>query len=172
MSAYDPQRKSLTLSPRACRDVVSFCDRIVETEYCALMFESKKASRTTEQDLPKEEKAPEAAPRRAKPPAQHAIIPANLKVTGDLVSTGDIHVEGVIHGNITCRVLTLSGQPVIKGSLKAETVRIYGTFDGNVQAKKVALTKVARMKGDISYGILEIETGAEFEGKVSRLEGT
>ena len=135
------------------------------------MFESKKASGTTEQDLPKEEKAPEAAPRREKPLAQHAIIPADLKITGDLVSTGDIHVEGAIHGNITCRALTLSGQPVIKGSLKAETVRIYGTFDGNVQAKNVTLTKAARMKGDISYGTLEIEPGAEFEGKVSRIEG-
>jgi cytoskeletal protein CcmA (bactofilin family) len=28
------------------------------------------------------------------------------------------------------------------------------------------------MKGDISYGTLEIEPGAEFEGKVNRLEGT
>jgi len=136
------------------------------------MFESKKASGTTEQDLPKEEKAPEAAPRREKPLAQHAIIPADLKITGDLVSTGDIHVEGAIHGNITCRTLTLGGQPVIKGSVKVETVRIYGTFDGNIQAKKVALTKAARMNGDISYGTLEIEPGAQFEGKVSRLKGT
>ena len=65
----------------------------------------------------------------------------------------------------------MSGQPVIKGSVKAETVRIYGTFDGNVQAKKVALTKAARMTGDISYGSIEIEPGAKLEGKVSRLKG-
>ncbi len=136
------------------------------------MFKSKKASGTTEQNLFKEEKAPEAAPRREKAPAQHAIIPVDLKITGDLVSTGDIHVEGAIHGNITCRALTLSGQPVIKGSLKAETVRIYGTFDGNVQAKNVVLTKASRMRGDISYGTLGMEPGAVFEGKLSRLEGT
>ena len=66
----------------------------------------------------------------------------------------------------------MGGQPVIKGSVKVETVRIYGTFDGNIQAKKVALTKAARMNGDISYGTLEIEPGAQFEGKVSRLKGT
>ena len=89
-----------------------------------------------------------------------------------LVSTGDIHVEGAIHGNITCRALTLSGQPVIKGSVKVETVRIYGTFDGNIQAKKVALTKAARMNGDISYGTSSLEPGAQFEGTVSRTKGT
>ncbi len=126
----------------------------------------------TEKGRPEEDKGPQIAPRPERPSPQHAIIPADLKITGDLVSTGDIHVEGEVHGNITCRALTLSGQPVIKGSLKAETVRIYGTFDGNVQAKKVVLTKAARMKGDISYGTLEIEPGAEFEGKVSRLKGT
>lgn len=140
------------------------------TEYCALMFERKKSSRTIERELPQEEKAPETTAWREKPLAQHAIIPAELQITGDLVSTGDIHVEGVINGNITCRVLTLSGQPVIKGSLKAETVRIYGTFEGDIEARKVAITKAARIKGDIAYGTLEIEPGAEYEGRVSHLK--
>ncbi len=79
------------------------------------MFKTKKTSGTSEKDLPKEEKAPQAAPQREKPPAQHAIVPADLKITGDLVSTGDIHVEGTIHGNINCRALAFSGQPLIKG---------------------------------------------------------
>jgi len=136
------------------------------------MFKTKKPSGTTVNDVPMEEKAPQAAPQHEKPPAQHAIIPADLKITGDLVSTGDIHVEGAIHGNITCRALTLGGTPVIEGSVKVESVRIYGTFNGNIQAKKVAITKAARMNGDISYGTLEIEPGAKFEGKVSRLKGT
>jgi len=158
--------------PRARRNVVAFGYRIVETEYCTLMFKTKKPSGTTVNDVPMEEKAPQAAPQHEKPPAQHAIIPADLKITGDLVSTGDIHVEGAIHGNITCRALTLGGTPVIEGSVKVESVRIYGTFNGNIQAKKVAITKAARMNGDISYGTLEIEPGAKFEGKVSRLKGT
>ena len=77
----------------------------------------------------------------------------------------------MIHGTITCRTLTLTGQPVIKGSVKAETVRVCGTFDGKIEAKKVTLTKAARMTGEIYYETLEIEPGALFEGKVSRIEG-
>ncbi len=102
---------------------------------------------------------------------QHSIIPADLQITGDLVSTGDIHVEGVIHGDITCRTLTLTGQPVIQGSVEAETVRVSGTFNGKVQAKKVFLTKAARMAGKIYYETLEVEPGASFEGKLSCLKG-
>ncbi len=136
------------------------------------MFKRKVPSGPIEKGRLEEDKGSQAAPRPEKPSAEHSIIPADLKITGDLVSPGDIHVEGVIHGNITCRTLTLTGQPVIKGSVKAETVRVCGTFDGKVEAKKVALTKGDKMVGEIYYETLEIEPGALFEGKVSCLKGT
>ncbi len=135
------------------------------------MFKSEKPPRATEKGRIEKETGSQAAPRPEKLSAEHSIIPADLKITGDLVSSGDIHVEGVIHGNITCRTLTLTGQPVVKGSVKAETVRVSGTFNGKVEAKKVALTKAAKMMGEIYYETLGIEPGALFEGKVSRIEG-
>ncbi len=61
---------------------------------------------------------------------------------------------------------------MIKGSVKAETVRVCSTFDGKIEAKKVTLTNAARMTGEIYYETLEIEPGASFEGKVSRIEGS
>ncbi len=135
------------------------------------MFKSEKLPSATEKSRVEKETGPQTAPEREKPSGQHTIIPADLQITGDLVSTGDIHVEGVIHGDITCRTLTLTGQPVIQGSVKAETVRVSGTFNGKVRAKKVSLTKAAKMVGEIYYETLEIEAGASFEGKVSRIEG-
>ena len=60
---------------------------------------------------------------------------------------------------------------MIQGSVKVETVRVSGTFDGKLEAKKVRLTKAARMKGEIYYEILEIEPGAAFEGTLSRVKG-
>ncbi len=135
------------------------------------MFKRKEPSGPIEKGRLEEDKSSQAAPRPEKPSAEHSIIPADLKITGDLVSPGDIHVEGVIHGDITCRSLTLTGQPVIQGSVKAETVRVSGTFNGKVEAKKVSLTKAAKMVGEIYYATLEMEAGASFEGKVSRIEG-
>ncbi len=135
------------------------------------MFKRKEPSGPIEKGRLDEDNGSKAASRPEKPSAGHSIIPADLKITGDLVSTGDIHVEGVIHGDITCRTLTLTGQPVIQGSVKAETVRVSGTFNGKVEAKKVSLTKAAKMVGEIYYETLEMEAGASFEGKVSRIEG-
>ncbi len=136
------------------------------------MFKRKVPSGPIEKGRLEEDKGSQAAPRPEKPSPEHSIIPADLKITGDLVSSGDIHVEGVIHGNITCRTLTLTGQPVIEGSVKAETVRVCGAFDGKVEAKKVTLTKGAKMVGEIYYETLEIEPGASFEGKLSCLKGS
>ncbi len=121
------------------------------------MFRSEKPPSTTEKGHIEKETGPETASEREKPSGQHTIIPADLQITGDLVSTGDILVEGVINGNITCRALTLAGQPVVRGSVKAETVRVSGTFNGKVEAKKVALTKAAKMVGEIYYETLEME---------------
>ena len=135
------------------------------------MFKSEKLPSATKTGHIEKETGPQTAPEPEKPSGQHTFIPADLQITGDLVSTGDIHVEGVIHGDITCRTLTLIGQPVIKGSVKAETIRVCGTFDGKVEAKKVALTKTAKMVGEIYYETLEMEAGASFEGKLDRLKG-
>ncbi len=133
------------------------------------MFKREKPSGATAKGHFEEEMSPQTASQRDNRPAQHTIIPPGVTITGNLSSAGDVHLEGEIHGHITCRGLTLTGQPMIKGSVKAETVRISGTFDGQVQAKKVALTKAARMTGDIYYETLEIELGASFQGKVAPL---
>ena len=85
-------------------------------------------------------------------------------MTGDLEGVGDISVEGSVEGNITCRTLTLRGEPTITGDVHAEAVHVCGRFKGALHAKKVVLTKAARMTGDIYYETLELHEGAEFEG--------
>lgn len=100
---------------------------------------------------------------------QHSIISADTVLTGDLVSRGDIMVEGAIDGNIKCRSLTLSGEPKISGSVEADSVHICGAFDGEVRANKVVLSKNARMAGDIYQEVLEVHPGASFQGRVARL---
>ena len=113
--------------------------------------------------------APAGVPAGTK--IQHSIISAALTVTGDIVTTGDLTVEGTVDGSITCRTLTLGGTPTIKGDVKAETVRVCGAFTGSISAAQVHLVKSAVMRGDIRYHTLTIDEGAYFEGKAARLKG-
>ena len=66
---------------------------------------------------------------------------------------------------------TVGEQGKIDGSTVADTVRIFGTVNGRVEAKTVHLDKSARVTADITFGTLAIEAGAYFEGKVHPLKG-
>ena len=132
------------------------------------MFKLKEQNRSPEKGPVKKETGLQTALERETSSGQHTIIQSDLQITGDLVSTGDIHVEGTIHGNITCRTLTLTGLSGIQGTVKAETVRVSGIFDGKLEAKMVSLAKTARMTGEIYYKILEINPGASFAGAGER----
>ncbi len=59
----------------------------------ASMFKSENLPSATEKGRVEKETGPQTAPEPEKPSGQHTFIPAELQITGDLVSTGDIHVE-------------------------------------------------------------------------------
>lgn len=99
-----------------------------------------------------------------------SIISADLKVTGDLVSDGDIQVDGVIEGDIQSRTVTVGEAAHVKGSIAADTVRVCGAVTGQVKGTSVTLAKTAKVVGDIMHQTLAIEPGAFLEGHCRRLE--
>jgi len=99
-----------------------------------------------------------------------SIISADLKVTGDLVSDGDIQVDGAIEGDIQSRTVTVGEAAHVKGSITADTVRICGAVSGQVKGASVTLAKTAKVNGDILHQTLAIEPGAFLEGHCKRIE--
>ena len=100
---------------------------------------------------------------------QHSIIGSDLKIKGDLESTGDITIDGTVEGKIKCRTLILGEAPIINSSVEADTVRICGVFSGEVKARKVVLTRTAKVSGDIYHETLQVDEGATIEGRIARL---
>ncbi len=100
-----------------------------------------------------------------------SIISPDLKIVGNLKSDGEIQIDGAVKGDIKGHMLTVSERGRVDGSTVAETVRIFGTVNGQVQAKTVRIDKSARVTADITHGSLTIEAGAYFEGKVESLKG-
>jgi cytoskeletal protein CcmA (bactofilin family) len=99
-----------------------------------------------------------------------SIISPDLEIVGDLKSDGEIQIDGTVKGDIKGHMLTVGEQGKVDGSTVAETVRIFGTVNGRVQAKTVRLDKSARVTADITHETLTIEAGAYFEGQVQSLE--
>jgi len=105
---------------------------------------------------------------RAKPAA--SVLSSDLTITGNIKTTGDIQVEGVVEGDIRAHLLTVGESATIKGEIIADDVVVNGRVVGRVRGLKVRLTSTARVEGDIIHKTIAIESGAHFEGSVQRQE--
>ena len=111
--------------------------------------------------------APASAPK-AKPAA--SVLSSDLTITGNIKTSGDIQVEGVVEGDIRAHLLTVGESATIRGEIVADDVVVNGRVVGRVRGLKVRLTSTARVEGDIIHKTIAIESGAHFEGSVQRQE--
>jgi cytoskeletal protein CcmA (bactofilin family) len=109
-------------------------------------------------------------PRSSAGSAVPSLISTDLKVEGNLVSEGDLQIDGQVTGDIKSRSVTVGEKAQIKGSITAETVRICGSIDGQVKGTSVTIAKTGKAKGDIVHQTLAIEAGASIEGQIRRLD--
>lgn len=98
-----------------------------------------------------------------------SILSTDFTVTGNVASSGEVHLDGTVEGDIDARVLTVGENAQVRGNISAETVRISGSVTGTIRAKEVILTRSARITGDIHHDVLSMEAGARLEGMCRHL---
>ena len=103
------------------------------------------------------------------PRAVPSIISADLKIVGDLISSGEIQVDGEVQGDIRSKVLLVGEGASIKGEIQADTVRVHGNVNGQIKATFVNLAKTAHVVGDILHENLSIQEGAFLEGHITHM---
>lgn len=89
-------------------------------------------------------------------------------IHGNIQSSGDIQVEGVIEGDIRAQTLIVGESATVTGEVVAEEVIVHGRVVGRLRGLKVRLSTSARCEGDIIHKTIAIESGAHFEGSVQR----
>ena len=103
-----------------------------------------------------------------KPKAAPSVLSSDLKIKGNLTTSGDIQIEGVLEGDIRAHLLTVGETATVKGEVIADDVVVNGRVIGCVRGLKVRLTSTARVEGDVIHKTIAIESGAHFEGSVKR----
>jgi cytoskeletal protein CcmA (bactofilin family) len=103
-------------------------------------------------------------------PAAPSILSSDLKIEGDLVSQGELHISGAIKGDVVARKLTLGEGGSITGSVEADIAVIGGNLAGRLTATSVILARTARVVADVTHVSLTIEPGAVFEGFSRRVD--
>lgn len=119
--------------------------------------------------------APHPAPAPTEPrrvsasPAQHgtpsvSVISKALKITGQLESTEDIHIEGEVDGDIRGVGVKIGHNAKVKGTVYGEEVEVAGTVVGKVEARKVVIASTGHMSGDVIHQDIRIDSGAYIDG--------
>lgn len=121
--------------------------------------------------------APSQASFAPKPPAFRgpdrmapSIIGEDLTVTGNVLSRGEVQVDGQIQGDVHCSSLIVGEKAQITGGIVAEDVVVRGRVMGSVRGNRVTLQASSHVEGDVFHKSLAIEQGAFFEGKSRRSE--
>ena len=109
----------------------------------------------------------EAHPRERIAPS---VIGRDLTILGNLVSKGEVQVEGEVQGEIQGATIVIGEHARITGGIVADEVVVRGQMMGSIRGKKVVLQTACRVEGDIYHQSLAIEHGAYFEGKSRRCE--
>jgi cytoskeletal protein CcmA (bactofilin family) len=99
-----------------------------------------------------------------------SIIGEDLTVTGNVLSRGEVQVDGQIQGDVHCSSLIVGEKAQITGGIVAEDVVVRGQVMGSIRGNRVTLQASSHVEGDVFHKSLAIEQGAFFEGKSRRSE--
>lgn len=115
-----------------------------------------------------ERPAPPVQPPRAAASASPSMIAPDLKVIGNLVTDGDLQIEGTVEGDVEARTLVVGNDAHVKGEIRSTDVTVHGKVTGRIKGQRVRLASSARVDGDITHSSLAMEEGADFEGSIHR----
>ena len=102
-----------------------------------------------------------------------SLIGTGTTLTGDIVFTGGLRIDGAVIGNVhasngEASTLVISEQARVAGEIRVSHLVINGEVEGMVHASDyLELQPKARVKGDIYYLRLEMHVGATVEGKLA-----
>ncbi|WP_417668962.1 bactofilin family protein [Pseudoalteromonas tetraodonis] len=97
-----------------------------------------------------------------------SIISNDVRVTGSLVSQGEVQLDGRIDGDIKAEHVVIGSSGVVEGVVEASSVVVKGKIIGSLNASEVKIENNAHVLGDIFHDTLSIEAGAIIEGSLKQ----
>ncbi len=113
--------------------------------------------------------------KRKKNHAIDTLIDETMNIRGSMNFSGGIRLDGKLYGNLTLSdgasgSVIMGPKSKISGDIKTDTAIIAGEVKGNIEAQDfVELHSTAVVFGDITYGEIEIHSGAILNGNVAKI---
>lgn len=97
------------------------------------------------------------------------LISQQTIITGNVSFTGEIFIEGIVKGNISAEsgILNIAPSGRVEGDISAMHVVVGGRVNGSVYAYEyLELTSTASVTGNVFYRSIEMEKGAQANGRL------
>jgi cytoskeletal protein CcmA (bactofilin family) len=101
--------------------------------------------------------------------ASRLTVGPHIKLKGvEITDCDTLVVEGSVQASMDSRVMQIAEGGSFSGSAQIDEAEIRGDFDGQLTARhKLMLYATAKVKGQIRYGKLIMEEGAQLSGDVA-----
>lgn len=109
---------------------------------------------------------------KKKQPPIKSLIAAGSEITGSIVFTDGLRIDGDVIGDIHAKdgsqsLLVISESAQVKGAITADHIIVNGSVKGPVNAlMMLELQPKARIEGDVHYAALEMHQGALITGQL------
>jgi cytoskeletal protein CcmA (bactofilin family) len=97
------------------------------------------------------------------------IVGQGIQMKGEITACDRLVVEGQVEVTLKAtRMLEIKPTGHFTGSCEVEEAEVSGVYDGNLTVRgRLIVHAGGRVTGDISYGEIELERGAQITGKLS-----
>ena len=97
------------------------------------------------------------------------LIGAGTIINGEVISNGDIRVDGTVVGSVSSKGKVVIGSTGnVEGEIVCQNADVSGKISGNISVAEIlSLKATANLIGDIIASKLSIEPGANFMGSCS-----
>jgi len=101
------------------------------------------------------------------------LISQGTEITGDIKSTCDVRIDGVLNGNMATKGKVVIGPTGrVKGEVECKNSEVAGVIDGKITVTQLLNLKASsKITGTIITNKLSIEPGAVFTGNCAMKEG-
>ncbi len=95
-----------------------------------------------------------------------SIITSDVVIDGNLITGGELQVDGTVNGNIRARAIVVDVQGVVHGEVAAEDVFVRGRIIGPIRGVNITIVAGGHIEGDVINENIAIENGAYVDGKI------
>ena len=95
------------------------------------------------------------------------IIGEGATIKGEIKEENEITIQGNVDGDIECKDLIVGKTGSIKGIIKADTLYVEGSIEGEINVKELLkLMSSSYVSGKVNYGSLQINEGGKLIGEL------